>query len=177
LPIVVPQGVKIAIENETIKVEGPKGALSTNLPPHVSVNFDGNELKVTRDSEERKIKALHGLTRKLVANMVHGTSQGFARVLEINGVGYRAEVKGSSIHFTLGFSHPVVFPLPPSVTASIERQTIITLRSADRQMLGQMAAKIRSLKLPEPYQGKGIKYQEEFIRRKAGKAVGGAASS
>ena len=129
---------------------------------------------VERQTEDRKVRALHGLTRKLIANMAQGVSQGFIRVLEINGVGYRAEVKGQEIHMTLGYSHPVVFRLPPGVTASVERQIIITLSGADRQMLGEVAAKIRSFRPPEPYKGKGIKYREEVIKRKAGKAVGSA---
>ena len=140
----------------------------------VGVTVEGNVLHVARDSEQRKVRALHGLTRKLIANMAQGVSQGFNRVLDINGVGYRAEVKGQEIHMTLGYSHPVVFLLPPGVVASVERQVIITLSGADRQLIGEMAAKIRSLRPPEPYKGKGIKYREEFIKRKAGKAVGSA---
>jgi large subunit ribosomal protein L6 len=140
----------------------------------VQVTVEGNIVQVARDNEERKLRALHGLTRKLIANMAQGVSQGFNRVLDINGVGYRAEVKGQDIHMTLGYSHPVVFPLPQGVTAAVERQIIITLSGADRQLLGETAAKIRSLRPPEPYKGKGIKYREEFIKRKAGKAVGSA---
>jgi large subunit ribosomal protein L6 len=140
----------------------------------VSIKVDGNLVRVEREHDERKVRALHGLTRKLIANMAQGVSQGFTRVLEINGVGYRAEVKGQEIHLTLGYSHPVVFPLPAGVTASVERQVIVTLTSADRQVLGETAAKLRSLRPPEPYKGKGIKYREEVIRRKAGKAVGSA---
>ena len=131
-------------------------------------------VRVERRNDERKSRAVHGLTRKLIANMAQGVSQGFSRVLDINGVGYRAEVKGQEIHMTLGYSHPVVFPLPAGVSASVERQIIITLTSADRQLLGETAAKIRSLRPPEPYKGKGIKYREEVIKRKAGKAVGSA---
>jgi len=131
-------------------------------------------VRVERRNDERKSRAIHGLTRKLIANMAHGVSQGFSRVLDINGVGYRAEVKGQEIHMTLGYSHPVVFPLPAGISASVERQIIITLTSADRQLLGETAAKIRSLRPPEPYKGKGIKYREELIKRKAGKAVGSA---
>jgi large subunit ribosomal protein L6 len=131
-------------------------------------------LRVERQAEDRKARALHGLTRKLIANMAQGVSQGFSKILDINGVGYRAEVKGQELHITLGFSHPVVFYLPQGVSASVERQVIITLSSADRQVLGETAAKIRSLRPPEPYKGKGIKYREEVIRRKAGKAVGSA---
>lgn len=174
LPVMIPAGVKIALETNAVRFEGPKGKLQAPIPAGVQVKVEGNVLRVERDREERKVRALHGLTRKLIANMAQGVSQGFSRVLDINGVGYRAEVKGHEIHMTLGYSHPVVFPLPQGVTASVERQVIITLSGADRQQLGEMAAKIRSLRPPEPYKGKGIKYREEFIKRKAGKAVGSA---
>jgi large subunit ribosomal protein L6 len=166
--------VKIAVDDSAVKLEGPKGKLAASIPSGVQVKVEGNVVRVERDNEERKVRALHGLTRKLIANMAAGVSQGFTRVLEINGVGYRAEVRGQEIHMTLGYSHPVMFPLPPGITASVERQIIITLSGADRQLLGETAAKIRSLRPPEPYKGKGIKYREEVIKRKAGKAVGSA---
>ena len=174
LPVTIPAGVKIAVDPSAVRVEGPKGKLQAPIPAGVQVTVEGNVAHVTRDNEQRKLRALHGLTRKLIANMAQGVSLGFTRVLDINGVGYRAEVRGQEIHMTLGYSHPVVFPLPPGVTAAVERQIIITLSGADRQLLGEMAAKIRSLRPPEPYKGKGIKYREEFIKRKAGKAVGSA---
>lgn len=174
LPIAIPTGVKVAVESNDVRLEGPKGKLKTTLPTGVKVKVEGSVVSVERASDDRKIRALHGLTRKLIANMAQGVSQGFNRVLDINGVGYRAEVKGQEIHMTLGYSHPVVFSLPQGVSASVERQIIITLNSADRQLLGETAAKIRSLRPPEPYKGKGIKYREEFIKRKAGKAVGSA---
>jgi large subunit ribosomal protein L6 len=166
--------VKVAVDSSGVRLEGPKGKLQTTLPPGVDVKVEGNVVRVERRNDERKSSAVHGLTRKLIANMAQGVSQGFSRVLDINGVGYRAEVKGQEIHMTLGYSHPVVFPLPAGVSASVERQIIITLTSADRQLLGETAAKIRSLRPPEPYKGKGIKYREEVIKRKAGKAVGSA---
>jgi large subunit ribosomal protein L6 len=177
LPITIPAGVKVAVDAAAVRLEGPKGKLQTSIPAGITVQVDGNAVRVEREADERKMRALHGLTRKLIANMAQGVSQGFSRVLEINGVGYRAEVKGQEIHMTLGYSHPVVFPLPQGVTASVERQVVITLTSADRQLLGEMAAKLRSLRSPEPYKGKGIKYREEVIRRKAGKAVGSAAGA
>jgi large subunit ribosomal protein L6 len=177
LPIAISSGVKVAVDAGSVHIEGPKGKLSTAIPAGVKVRVDGNLVRVERESDERKLRALHGLTRKLIANMAQGVSQGFTRVLEINGVGYRAEVKGKEIHMTLGYSHPVVFPLPEGVTAAVERQVTITLTSADRHLLGEIAAKIRSLRPPEPYKGKGIKYREEFIKRKAGKAVGSAAGA
>lgn len=172
LPITIPAGVKIAVENNAVRVEGPKGKLASSLPTGVAVKVEGNVVRVERASEDRKLRALHGLTRKLIANMTQGVSQGFTRVLEINGVGYRAEVKGQEIHMTLGYSHPVVFRLPAGVSASVERQVVVTLSGPDRQVIGEMAAKMRGLRPPEPYKGKGIKYREEVIRRKAGKAVG-----
>jgi len=174
LRVTIPAGVKVAVDTDAVHVEGPKGKLITTVPAGVNVNVEGNIVRIERRAEDRKSRALHGLTRKLIANMAQGVSQGFTRVLDINGVGYRAEVKGQEIHMTLGYSHPVIFPLPQGVTASVERQIIITLSGADRQLLGETAAKIRGLRLPEPYKGKGIKYREEFIKRKAGKAVGSA---
>jgi len=174
LPVTIPSGVKVAVDSSGVRLEGPKGKLQATLPPGVDVKVEGNVVRVERRNDERKSRAIHGLTRKLIANMAHGVSQGFSRVLDINGVGYRAEVKGQEIHMTLGYSHPVVFPLPAGISASVERQIIITLTSADRQLLGETAAKIRSLRPPEPYKGKGIKYREELIKRKAGKAVGSA---
>jgi large subunit ribosomal protein L6 len=174
LPITIPNGVKVAVDANVVRLEGPKGKLQTSVPAGIKVQVEDNLVRVVRAGDERKVRALHGLTRKLIANMAQGVSQGFTRVLEITGVGYRAEVKGQEIHMTLGYSHPVVFPLPQGVTASVERQVIMTLSGADRQLVGEMAAKIRGLKAPEPYKGKGIKYREEVIRRKAGKAVGSA---
>jgi large subunit ribosomal protein L6 len=174
LPVTIPAGVKVAIDANAVRLEGPKGKLQASVPPGVDVKIEGNLLRVERRTEDREIRALHGLMRKLIANMTEGVSRGFTRVLDINGVGYRAEVKGQEIHMTLGYSHPVVFSLPAGVTAAVERQVIITLSGADRQVLGETAAKIRSLRPPEPYKGKGIKYREEVIKRKAGKAVGSA---
>lgn len=174
LPVNVPEGVKVAVDGKVIKFEGPKGKLETTVPAGIAVKVEGKIVRVERMGEERRARALHGLTRKLIANMAEGVSKGFTQVLDINGVGYRAEVKGRELHMTLGYSHPVVFLLPQGVTAAVERQVVVTLTSADRQLLGETAAKIRSFRPPEPYKGKGIKYREEVIRRKAGKAVGSA---
>jgi large subunit ribosomal protein L6 len=174
LPVTIPAGVKVAVDAGAVRFEGPKGKLQAAVPAGVQITVEGNIVHVGRDNEQRKSRALHGLTRKLVANMAQGVSVGFNRILDINGVGYRAEVKGQEIHMTLGYSHPVVFPLPKGIAAAVERQIIITLSGADRQLLGEVAAKIRSLRPPEPYKGKGIKYREEHIKRKAGKAVGSA---
>ena len=177
LPILIPDGVKLALEAGAVRVEGPKGKLKADLPPGIRVNLEGSVARVVREAEERRAKALHGLTRKLVANMVEGVSRGFSRVLEINGVGYRAEVKGTELHLVLGYSHPIIFPMPAGITATVDRQTIITLQGADRQLLGKTAAVIRDLRPPEPYKGKGVKYREEVIKRKAGKAVGAAGAT
>lgn len=176
LPVAIPQGVKIVHADALVRAEGPQGKLELKIPARISIEVAGGQIRVGRENDERDLRAIHGLTRKLIANMVAGVSQGFTRVLEINGVGYRAEARGSALHLTLGYSHPIVFPLPQGVTASVERQTVVTLRAADKQLLGQVAAMVRRLRGPEPYQGKGIKYQQEVIRRKAGKAVGGSSA-
>jgi len=173
-PVPVPSGVTVAIENDEVRVAGPKGKLGARMSPHVEVKLDGGTVTFIRRDDSREARGAHGLTRKLVANMVTGVSTGFRRVLEINGVGYRAEVKGREVHLALGYSHPIVFKLPEGIDAKIDKQTVVTLEGADRQVLGEAAAAIRKLRPPEPYKGKGIKYAEETIRRKAGKAVGAA---
>jgi large subunit ribosomal protein L6 len=177
LLITVPQGVKVAVAAGNVRVEGSKGKLELAVPPRIQVKVEGQVIKVSREGEDRQTKAFHGLARKLIANMVQGVSHGFTRVLEIHGVGYRAEAKGSELHLSLGFSHPVVFSLPAGVTASVDRQTVVTLESADRQLLGLTAAKIRAIRSPEPYKGKGVRYRDEVIQRKAGKAVGAGGSA
>jgi large subunit ribosomal protein L6 len=174
LPVKVPQGVTVALKPAAVEVKGPRGSSSVPLPAALKVEQKGDEIVVLRSEESREAKALHGLTRKHIANSVTGVSAGFTRVLEISGVGYRAEVRGNSIYFTLGFSHPILFQLPAGVTAKIDRQVVVTLEGSDRQVLGEAAAAIRALRPPEPYKGKGIKYAEEKIRRKSGKAAGAA---
>ncbi len=171
-PVSVPDGVKVTLGDGAVSVEGPKGKLMTTVPAKILVKVEGKELTVSRESDSPGDRAMHGLTRKLIGNMVEGVSRGFRRVLAINGVGYKADVSGQKLNLTLGYSHPIEFALPQGVTAKVDRQTMITLESSDKQALGQTAAMIRGLKAPEPYKGKGIKYQEEVIRRKAGKAVG-----
>ncbi len=169
LPITIPDKVKVSIEGREIRAEGPKGKGSLTIAERVNVRLDGKNILVERPDDERDARALHGLTRTLVNNLVTGVSTGFERVLEINGVGYRAEVKGKEIHFTLGYSHPIVYPLPEGVTADVEKQTKVTIRGPNKHVLGLAAAEIRKLRLPEPYKGKGVKYAEETIRRKQGK--------
>jgi large subunit ribosomal protein L6 len=175
MPIAVPSGVKVHVADGTVRVEGPKGKLSRVVPVEVIVAVEGGTVNVTRADDTRRARGIHGLTRKLVSNMVEGVSKGFTRVLEINGVGYRAEARGTMLHLTLGYSHPIAFQLPAGVTAKVEKQVAITLEAADREVLGQVAAALRELRPPEPYKGKGMKYAEETIRRKAGKAAGAGA--
>ena len=177
LPIHLDKSVKASLAGDLLKVEGPKGKLELKLFPGFGVEINDGQLTVKRPGDTNKERSVHGLMRKLIANMVEGVSKGFTRVLEINGVGYRAEAKAQQVNLTLGYSHPIVYQLPPAVTAKVERQVIITLESADRQMLGTVAAQIRELRPPEPYKGKGIKYSDEVIRRKAGKAAAGASAS
>ena len=172
LPVPVPSDVKVTIAGPRIEIAGPKGEAALSLHPVIDVELANGALIVKRKKEGRKERSLHGMTRKLVANMVEGVSRGFTRVLEINGTGYRAEVKESSIVLSLGFSHPVSFRLPPGVEARVDRQTLLTLSGVDRQVLGEVAAGIRRLRPPEPYKGKGIKYSQETLRRKAGKTAG-----
>ncbi len=177
LPVVIEKSVKVTLGDHAISVEGPKGKLAMPVPEGFKVEIQDGKILVKRPGDSPDEKAKHGLIRKLIANMVQGVSKGFTRVLEINGVGYRAEVRGPLINFALGYSHPVAYQLPPGISAKIERQVIITLESADRQLLGTVAAQIRALRPPEPYKGKGIKYAQEVIRRKAGKAAAGASAT
>jgi large subunit ribosomal protein L6 len=150
----------------------PKGKLSQPVPSGLSAVVEANVLTISRENDERRLRALHGLTRALVANMVTGVKDGFERKLDIVGIGYRAQMQGKAIQLALGYSHPVIFPLPEGITAEIERQVAITLRGADKALLGETAAKLRSLRKPDPYKGKGIKYSDEVIRRKVGKKAG-----
>ncbi len=171
LPLRVPGGVTVQVDGRAVIVKGPKGTDRHELPPKISVEIRDGVVHVTRDGDERLTRSLHGLVRKLIANSVTGLSQGFSRTLEIVGVGYRAEVKGNAIHLSLGYSHPIVYQLPPGMQAKVDRQTVVTLEANSRHTLGEVAAQIRALRPPEPYKGKGIKYADERIRRKAGKAA------
>lgn len=169
-PITVPAGVSVEISDQNVKVTGPKGSLQQQLMPSIKAKLDGNIILVTKEIENPETQRSFGLMRTLINNMVTGVSEGFTRGLEINGVGFRAAVAGNQITFSLGFSHPVIFNLPQGVDAKIEKN-VITLSGFDKQLVGQVAANIRDLKKPEPYKGKGIKYVEERIRRKAGKTA------
>jgi large subunit ribosomal protein L6 len=168
-PIALPKGVTIAQKPGTISVKGPKGELSKQMPSGVSVKTEADKVLVSRADDSRENRARHGLIRAHLANMVKGVTDGWTRELEINGVGYRAEVAGDTLNMALGYSHPVVFKLPKGVTAKVDKNRV-TLSGADRDLLGQTAAKVRELRLPEPYKGKGVKYAEEVIKRKVGKA-------
>ena len=170
MPVKIPEKVKVSVDGHLVKVEGPKGKMSFPFNPLVAVAVEKGEVKVARPDDTRLSKGLHGLTRTLVRNAIVGVVKGYDRSLEISGVGFKAEVKGKEIHFTLGFSHPVVFKLPEGITAEVDaKQTKLTVKGVDKHLLGLTAAKIRGLRPPEPYKGKGIKYAEEIVRRKEGK--------
>ena len=171
-PIPIPQGVKIQIEGLTVRAEGPKGKLSQPVPTGLTTRVADGTIVIERAGDDRRVRALHGLARALVANMVTGVKDGFERKLDIVGIGYRAQIQGNNIQLALGYSHPIIFPLPDGVTAEIDKQVAITLRGADKAVLGQTAAKLRALRKPDPYKGKGIKYANEVIRRKVGKKAG-----
>ncbi|MDJ0990011.1 MAG: 50S ribosomal protein L6 [Desulfobacterales bacterium] len=168
-PISIPAKVDVSLKDRLVTVKGSKGTLSRTIHADVDLQVDGNVIQVIIQNEDRKSRALQGLTRSLVNNMVTGVSSGFERVLEINGIGYRAEVKGQTLVLNLGYSNPVSFDLPKGISAAVDRNTVIKLTGIDKEQLGQTAASIRKLRPPEPYKGKGIKYAEERIIRKAGK--------
>jgi large subunit ribosomal protein L6 len=165
----LPKGVSISQKAGAISVKGPKGELSKPLPDGISVKTEADKLQVLRADDSRQNRSKHGLMRAHLANMVKGVTEGWNRELEINGVGYRAEVAGDTINMALGYSHPIAFKLPKGVTAKVDKNRV-TLSSADRDLVGQTAAKVRELRPPEPYKGKGVKYVEEVIKRKVGKA-------
>ena len=169
LPIEIPSGVTITVDDNNIVVAGPKGTLSQFTMSGVKVAVEDNIVNVTRINDEAQNRAKHGLMRSLVNNMVVGVSQGFSKKLELNGVGYRVALAGNALKFNIGFSHEVVYSLPQGVTAMVE-QNVITISGIDKQQVGQVAAEVRALKKPEPYKGKGIKYQDERIIRKSGKS-------
>jgi large subunit ribosomal protein L6 len=170
-PINIPDGVDVKIQGNLVTVKGPKGALKWNCQADMKVSLKDKDIVVERPSDSKQFRSLHGTTRSIIANMVTGTSAGYRRVLEINGVGYRAQVQGQKITFTLGYSHPIDFNLPEGITAQVDKkQTVLTLEGIDKHLIGQVAANIRSLRAPNVYKGKGIKYAEEVLRLKVGKA-------
>ncbi len=168
--VVIPSGVKVSLNGNIIKVDGPKGSLSYAVGQDISVEVGSSEIKLSRKTDGREHRELHGLSRSIVANMLKGVTEGFMKKMEISGVGYRAEVQGSVLNLSLGYSHPVKYPLPKGITAEVDKQTGITLKGIDNQLLGQVAAEIKAYRVPDPYKAKGIKYSGEIIRRKAGKA-------
>ena len=171
LPVAIPSGVEVKLGDEVIKVKGPKGELSTPVCTLLAYALENGTVTITRRDESREARAQHGLRRTLLANCVEGVTKGFAKTLEVIGVGYRVAVKGNVVEMALGFSHPVLVELPAGLTAKAEGQKL-TLMGVDKELVGEMAAKIRRLRKPEPYKGKGIKYETEIIRRKAGKSGG-----
>jgi large subunit ribosomal protein L6 len=169
-PIPVLKGAKVSIDGDVFTAEGPKGKVSEKLFPECPVEIEGGEIKISRTSDLGAVRAKHGLIRALLANAVNGVVNGFTKQLEIVGVGYRAEVQGKEAHFQLGYSHPVIFPIPDGISMEIDKNGKISVSGADRQQVGQIAAEIRSLRPPDPYKAKGIRYSGEHIRRKVGKA-------
>ncbi|HUH53185.1 MAG TPA: 50S ribosomal protein L6 [Microbacteriaceae bacterium] len=170
LPIGVPGSVNVEINGQVVTVKGPKGELTHKIKEPIGVTFEDGQISVSRPNEERESRALHGLTRTLIANNVVGVTEGFAKELEVVGTGYRVQQKGGGIELTLGFSHPVQFEAPQGVTLEVEGNNKITVRGVDKQVVGETAANIRKLRRPEPYKGKGVRYAGEVVRRKAGKA-------
>ena len=169
-PISLPSGVKVRVAEGAVTAEGPKGKVTQAIVPGTGVEANDNQLLVTRSNDERETRARHGLMRALLANAVTGVSQGFTKTLDVVGVGYRAEVKGRQLHLALGYSHPVVFAIPQGVDVAVEKNTRITVAGADRQQVGQVASEIRNLRPPDPYKGKGVRYSDERLRLKVGKA-------
>jgi len=170
MPIAIPAGVTVDVaENNKVTVKGPKGTLERVLPAEMEIKVEGAEVVVSRPNDLKKMKSLHGLTRTLIANMVKGVTDGFEKVLEINGVGYRVQKQGKKLVFSLGYSHPVEVEDPEGLTSEVEGQNKITIKGIDKEKVGQYAANLRELRSPEPYKGKGIKYADETIRRKVGK--------
>lgn len=176
-PIKIPAGVKVSAKGNVFHFEGPKGKLDHTVPHGILVKIEGDHMNVSRDASVEGSDALYGLTRTLLANCVHGVHSGYSKGLEINGVGYRAAVQGQALNLTLGFSHPVVYNLPQGISAKVDANTKITVTGADKELVGSVSAQIRGLKPVEPYQGKGIRYAGEFVRRKAGKAAGAAGAA
>lgn len=171
LPVEVPPKVKVEIQGRTIQVEGPKGKLSLDLPPRTRAVLDGNQVRLSREGQDAAAKALHGLSRALVQNIVRGVHEGYVKKLEIHGVGFKAAVQGRQVNLTLGYSHPINYPLPEQVKVTVEENTKLTIEGPDKQAVGQVAAELRGFYPPEPYKGKGIRYVGEKIVRKEGKTV------
>ncbi len=170
LPIPVPAGVEVRIDGNNVSVKGPKGTLNHVVPAPIEVALEENNVVVTRPDDERDSRSLHGLTRTLIANQIHGVTQGFSKGIEIVGTGYRVTAKGSDIEFALGYSHPIYVKAPAGITFTVEGNTKLTVSGIDKQAVGEVAANLRKLRKPEPYKGKGVRYAGEVVRRKAGKS-------
>jgi large subunit ribosomal protein L6 len=168
-PIPVPKGVTVTVHPDAVEIKGPKGALKQAVPPGVTFEMNGTELQARLQREDPELAKFHGLARSLMANAVHGVTEGFKKELDIVGVGYRAELKGKQIHFALGYSHPIVFEVPSGIDVTVDKQTHITVTGADRQLVGQVAANIRRLRKPDPYKQKGVRYTGEVLKKKVGK--------
>jgi large subunit ribosomal protein L6 len=168
-PVTVPKGVTLQLDGNNVAVKGPRGELRRTLHPDMQIALDKDQFTVARPSEEKRHKALHGLTRTLVQNMVEGVSKGFTKTLEIQGVGYKAEAKPYGVNLVVGYSHPVKYEAPKGIKISVDNNTLVKIEGADKELVGQVAAELRSVRPPEPYKGKGIRYQGEHVRRKAGK--------
>ncbi len=173
-PIVIPAGVDVKLNGNEVTVKGPKGELKNTFNADMNIAIEGNEIVVTRSSDNKDHRALHGLTRTLIANMVEGVANGFSKTLEVNGIGYRAQKQGKNLVMNLGFSHQVIMEEIPGITVEVPNPNQIIVSGADKQQVGQFAAEVREKRPPEPYKGKGIKYADEHIRRKEGKAAKGA---
>jgi large subunit ribosomal protein L6 len=170
-PIAIPPKVKVEVKGQQIFVEGPKGKLNWQLPHRTSLKVEDGKVVVSREGDDAQAKALHGLSRALVNNMVHGVSEGFVKKLEIQGVGFKAAVQGKSVNMILGYSHPINYPIPDQIKVTVDENTKITIEGPDRQVVGQVAAELRAFYPPEPYKGKGVRYADEHVVRKEGKTV------
>jgi large subunit ribosomal protein L6 len=168
-PVQVPKGVTLQVQGNTVAVKGPRGELQRALHPEMQIAFSNDQFTVTRPSDEKRHKALHGLTRTLVQNMVEGVSKGFSKSLEIQGVGYKAEAKPYGVNLIVGYSHPVKYEAPKGIKITVDNNTMVKIEGADKELVGQVAAELRAVRPPEPYKGKGIRYVGEQVRRKAGK--------
>ena len=173
-PITIPAGVDVKLDGNAITVKGAKGTLTQKIRQEITVKIEGNEIVVTRINDEKTARSLHGLTRTLIANMVEGVSNGFTKTLEVNGIGYRAQKQGSNLVMNLGFSHQVIIPEIEGISIDVPNPNLVVVSGPDKQVVGQFAAEIREKRPPEPYKGKGIRYQGEYVRRKEGKAGKGA---
>ena len=169
-PITIPAGVEVKVDGSTVTVKGPKGTLTKTMHSNMTIAMEGNVITVTRPNDVKENRSLHGLTRTLIANMIEGVANGYKKELEINGIGYRAEMKGKDLVMKIGYSHDVVMPQPEGITVEVPAPNKVIVSGADKEKVGQFAAEVREKRLPEPYKGKGIKYVDEYVRRKEGKA-------